>query len=186
MKRAITVVLAMAVAGVLVGALWAWVAPPVHGAIALTKSGERVHAYLGNEADHFFVSAVMMVGLLTAVAVVAAVAVWQWRQQRGPWMVVALTLGGLAEAAAATGLGAAIARLRYGVVDIGKAPVSPEHRVHYVTEAPTVFFGHAPLAVAATLLVPAVAATLAYAAMVAASARDDLGVAAPSVPETVG
>jgi Protein of unknown function (DUF2567) len=184
MKRALAVVVGLAVAGVLVGALWAWLAPPVHGAIALTKAGERVHAYLGNEADHFFVSAVMMIGLLTAAAVVSAVAVWQWRQHRGPWMVVALTLGGLAAAGAATGVGAALGRLRYGVVDIAGAPVSPDHRVHYVTEAPTVFFGHAPLEVLATLLVPAVAAALTYASMAAGSAHDDLGVT-PSVPETV-
>jgi hypothetical protein len=99
-------------------------------------------------------------------------------------MVVALTLGGLAAAGAATGVGAALGRLRYGVVDIAGAPVSPDHRVHYVTEAPTVFFGHAPLEVLATLLVPAVAAALTYASMAAGSAHDDLGVA-PSVPQTV-
>ena len=55
----------LAVAGALVGALWAWLAPPIHGVVALTQSGERVHDYLGNEADHFFVAAFLMLGLLT-------------------------------------------------------------------------------------------------------------------------
>ena len=45
-------------------------APPVHGVIALTKSGERVHAYLGNEADNFFVAAFLLVGIVVALAVV--------------------------------------------------------------------------------------------------------------------
>ena len=181
------VVVGFAVAGALVGVVWAWLAPPVHGAIALTKAGQRVHVYLGNEADHFFVAAVMMVGLLAAVAVVAAVLVWQWRQRRGPAMVVALTLGGLAAAGSATGVGALLASLRYEVADIAAAPVSPEHRVHYLVEAPSVFFGHTPLQIVATLLVPAAAATLTYASLVAASAHDDLGVGdgvEVSVPET--
>jgi hypothetical protein len=176
------VVVGFAVVGVVVGAVWTLLAPPVHGAVALNKAGHRVHVYLGNDADHFFVSAVMMVGLLIGVAVVAAVLVWQWRPHRGPAMVIALILGGLAATGAATGVGAALARLRYGAVDIAGAPVSPQHRVHYVTEAPTVFFGHTPLQVIATLVLPAAAATLTYATMVAASASDDLGVE-PSVPE---
>ena len=185
MKRVATVVVGLVVLGVLLGAVWAGVAPPVHGAVALTKAGERVHVYLGNEADHFFVAAVMMVGLLVAAAVVSAVAVWQWRSHRGPWMVVGLILGGVAAAGAATAVGAALGWLRYGAVDIAGAPVSPEHRVHYVTEAPSVFFGHGPLQAAATLLLPAVAAALTYGAMAAAAADDDLGVN-PSVAQTAG
>jgi hypothetical protein len=185
MKRVLGVVAAMAVGGALVGALWDWLAPTVHGVVALTKAGERVHVYLGNEADHFFVSAVMMVGLLFSLAVVSAVAVWQWRTQRGALMVVALTLGGLAAAGAATAVGAALGRVRYGVLDIAGAPVTADNRVHYVTEAPTVFFGHTPLQALATLVVPAVAATVTYAALAAGSARDDLGVTA-SIPERIG
>ena len=74
--------------------LWAWIAPPVHGVVALTKSGDRVHAYLGNEADHFFVGGVPDAWACSSVlAVVAAVLVWQWRAHRGPVMVAALTVG---------------------------------------------------------------------------------------------
>ena len=70
-------------------------------------------------------------------------------------------------------------RARYGVVDIDAAPVTPEHRVHYFTEAPSVFFGHSPLQIAATLLVPAAAAALVYALIAVSTPRDDLGAYPP-------
>ena len=52
--------------------------------------------------------------------------------------------------------------------------MSPEHRVHYVVEAPAVFFGHSPLQIAATILFPAAVAALVYALMAVSTARDDL------------
>jgi hypothetical protein len=85
----VTVIIGLAVTGAVVGALWAWAAPAVHGVVALSRSGNRVHAYLGHEADHFFVAAFLMLGMLTVVAVVAPVLIWQWRAHRGPLMVVA-------------------------------------------------------------------------------------------------
>jgi hypothetical protein len=185
MKRVAVAVVGMAIAGALIGVLWFALAPPVHGAVVLTKSERRVHVYLGSEADHFFEAAVIMVGLLAGVAVVAAVLVWQWRAHRGSLMVIALALGGLVQACAATGVGAALSRLYYGAVDVAGAPISPQHRVHYVTEAAAVFFGHTPLQLLATLLAPVAAATLAYGLMAAGSEDDDLGVA-PSVSETAG
>lgn len=182
MKGWIRLTVGMAVAGVVLGGLWAWLAPPVHSAAVVTKSGRRVQQFLGNEADHYFDAAVLMAGLLVGLGVVAAVLVWQWRQRRGPAMVIGLTAGGLAAAAAATGTGAGIVRIRYGHFDIDAVP--GDHKVHYVTEAPAVFFGHTPLQVMTLLLLPAVAAVLTYAMMAAASAHDDLG-RKPSVPETV-
>jgi hypothetical protein len=75
--RAVVITVAgVTVIGALVGALWAWLAPPIHGVVALTKRGERVKAFLGNEADHFFVAAVLMVGMLGALAIIAAVLLW--------------------------------------------------------------------------------------------------------------
>jgi len=180
---AITVAL-LTVAGALVGALWAWLAPPIHGVVALTKSGERIKVYLGNEADHFFIAAFLIVGMLGVVAVVAAVLLWQWRAHRGPVMAAALSIGLAAGAGAGAGVGAVLTRLRYGTIDMAGAPVSPEHRVHYVVEAPAVFFGHAPLQIAATILLPAAAAALVYALMAVSTARDDLG-AWPPVEEPV-
>jgi hypothetical protein len=181
-RRWLAVPAGMALAGVAAGAVWAWLAPASHSAVVVTKSGKRLHEYLGNEADHYFDSAVMMVGLLVGLAVVSAVLVWQWRQRRGPAMVVGLTAGGVALAAAATGTGAGLVRLRYGHTDIGA--VAADHKIHYITEAPAVFLGHTPLQVLTVLLLPAAAAALTYGMMAAASAHDDLGVK-PSVPETV-
>ena len=82
---AVSVVVALTVCGAALGALWAWIAPSVHTLTALTRSGERVDAFLGTEADNLFVAAAMMIGLLCMLAIVAAVAVWQWRDHPGPW-----------------------------------------------------------------------------------------------------
>ena len=182
-RRAVTTaVVGLAVSGALVGALWAWLAPPIHGIIALTKKGERVTAYLGNEADHFFIAAFLLVGMLGALAVIAAVLLWQWRAHRGPVMVAAVAIGAAAAAGAAAGAGTVVAHWRYGAIDIAGAPVSPEHRVHYVVEAPAVFFGHSPLLIATTILLPAAVAAALYALMAVATQRDDLG-AWPPVEE---
>jgi hypothetical protein len=185
-RAVLTTVAALTVAGALVGALWAWLAPPVHGVVALTKSGERVKAYLGNEADHFFIAAALLVGMVSALAVVAAVLVWQWRAHRGPTMVAALSVGAAAAAGAAAGVGAVLARWQYGVVDIASAPVTPEHRVHYIVEAPAVFFGHGPLQIAATILFPAATAALVYALMAVSTQRDDLGAWPPQEEPVIG
>jgi hypothetical protein len=177
-KPYLIVVAGMAVAGAVAGAVWAWIAPPAHSVAAVTRSGNRVHDYLGTEADHYFDSAVMMIGLLVGLAVVSAVLVWQWRQSRGPAMVIGLTLGGMLAAAAATGTGAGLVRIRYGHIDIGAVPA--DHKIHYLTEAPSVFLGHSTLQVFTVLLVPAAVAALTYAVMAAASAHDDLGVQPPA------
>ncbi len=88
----------------------AWIAPPIHGVVALDHSGERVHDYLGTESEHFFVAAVLMLGLLSVVSVVAPVLVWQWGEHRGPGMVAALSIGLVAAAAAAAAVGAPLVR----------------------------------------------------------------------------
>ena len=132
--------------------------------VALTKSGERVKATWATRPTISSSSAFLIVGMLGAVAVVAAVLVWQWRAHRGPVMVAALAVGAAAAAGAAAGVGArSWCGCDTGRIDIAAAPVSPEHRVHYVVEAPAVFFGHSPLQIAATLLLPAAAAALVYA-----------------------
>jgi uncharacterized protein DUF2567 len=172
---AVIVVVSLAVVGALIGVLWSRVAPPVRGVVALTRGGDRVHAYLGNEADHFFTAAFMMVGMLVVAAVVAAVLVWQWRAHRGPVLVSALAIGCAVTAAAAGAVGSALMRGRFGPIDIAAAPVSPENRVYYVTEAPGVFFGQSPLQVATTILFPAAIAALVYALIAVSTARDDLG-----------
>jgi hypothetical protein len=165
----------LAVAGAVTGALWSMLAPPVHGVVALTRAGERIRAYLGADADHFFTAAFLFVGMLTAVAVVGAVWLWQWRAHRGPVLVTALAVGGALAGVVAAGVGAALMRLRYGAVDVAAAPVTPEHRFHYVVEAPGVFFGHTPLQVACSIIFPAAIGALVYAMCAVATSRDDLG-----------
>jgi hypothetical protein len=175
----VRVVVGLVAAGVVVGAVWACLAPPIHAVIALTR----------DESDRLFLGAFLMAGLLGAVAVVAATLAWQWRAHRGPAMVGALAVGAMATAGVATGVGAALVRWRYGVIDVATAPVTPEHRVHYVIEAPAVFFGHTPFQIATTILLPAGVAALVYALCTLATKRDDLGAWPPvtdPVPTAVG
>jgi Protein of unknown function (DUF2567) len=174
-RAAITVAVGLLPAGALVGGLWAWIAPPLHGVLALTHDSQRLHDYLGSESDHFFVAAFLMLGLLNVVAAVAAVLAWQWRPHRGPAMVVGLCTGLVIAAAVAVGVGVLLAHLRYGTVDFAALPVSHEHPLYYFTEAPPVFFGPSRLQIACTLLLPAATAALVYAVPAAATARDDLG-----------
>ena len=75
MKQWLMVTVGMAVAGGAAGAVWTLLAPPVHSVVVVTKSGKRVHEFLGNEADHYFDSAVMMSGLLIGLGVISAVLV---------------------------------------------------------------------------------------------------------------
>jgi len=183
-RAALTTVVGLTVAGALVGALWAWLAPSIHAVVALTKSGNRVKGYLGNESDNFFTAAFLMVGMASVLAFVAAVLVWKWRAHRGPVIAAALSIGSAAAGAAAAGVGAVLVHWRYGTIDMAAAPVSPEHRVHYVIEAPAVFFGHGPLQIATTILFPAAVAAFVYALMAVSTQRDDLG-AWPPVEQPV-
>ena len=123
-----------------------------------------------------------MLGMLTVLAVVAAVLVWQWRAHRGPTMVGALTVGMAVGGLAAAGVGTALARMRYGIIDFDTALVTPEHRVHYFTQAPSVFFGPTPVQMAVGVLVPAAAAALVYALLAVSTVRDDLGAYPPEGP----
>ncbi len=174
--RAIAIAgLGSAAAGLVIGALWAWIAPPIHAVVALTRAGERVHDYLGNESEHFFDAPCLMLGLLTVLAVVAPVLAWQWREHRGPGMVVALSTGMATAAAAATAIGAALVRISYGALNFDAVPLSKGPSVAYVIQAPPVFFADNPVQVAMTLLWPAAIAALVYAVLAAADARDDLG-----------
>jgi hypothetical protein len=190
-RAIIVVTLGLVLTGVLVGVLWAWIAPSIHAVVAVNRAGERVHDYLGSESENFFIAPFLLLGLLNTVAVVAAVLVWLWRVHRGPGMVVGLCLGLMAAAAAAAGVGALLVRLRYGALDFDTVPLlaNADHGLTYVIEAPPVFFARTPLQALATLLSPAAVAALVYALIAAGDARDDLGAdpAAdrPSSPLTV-
>ncbi|MGH3725949.1 MAG: DUF2567 domain-containing protein [Mycobacterium sp.] len=164
----------LTVAGALVGALWSVIAPGVHGAIADTRDNGRVFVHLGNQADNFFVATTMLMGMAAVVAVVVSAAAWQWKAHRGPLMIGALTVGALASSAAAAGVGAVLARLRYGALDIAAAQLEEGHRIKYVVEAPAVFYGHTPSQIAVTLALAPCLAAVTYMFGVVACARDDL------------
>lgn len=172
---ALRVAIGLTLTGALVGAVWSAVVPPIHGAVVLSRKGERVSGFIGDESDRVFLGASLMVGFLAVCAVVAAVLVWQWRAHRGPLMAAALVCGGLAGGALAPSIGAALAHWRYGTVDVAAAPISPEHRVYYTTEAPSALFGHSPWLIAATVVFPAGISALVFALCVLATKRDDLG-----------
>lgn len=176
------VVVGLTLTGLLVGVLWAWLAPSVQTVIALARNGDRVRGYVGDEADHLFIAAFEMMGFLFVLAVVSATLVWNWRPHRGPLMVAAVSLGLTAAAGVAAGVGAVLVHWRYGTVDVAGAPISPEHRVHYVFEAPGVFFGHSPWQLATTILFPAGIAALVYAICALSAKRDDLGAWPPVEP----
>ncbi|OMC43685.1 hypothetical protein A5745_17580 [Mycobacterium sp. IS-2888] len=161
--------------GALIGGLWAWIAPPIHVAVAITRAGERVHEYLGTESGHFFNAPCLMLGLLTVVSVIAPVLAWQRRERRGPAMVVGLSVGMMVVAAAASAVGALSVLLRYGAVNFDAVPLVGKPAVAYVVQAPPVFFGPGPLHAVLTLLWPAGVAALVYAVLAAGNARDDLG-----------
>jgi len=173
-SAALIVVVALAGCGAVLGVLWSWMAPSIHTVTALTRSGDQVDAFLGTESDNLFVAAAMLIGLLSMLAIVSAVLVWQWRPHRGPVLVTALWIGQLAAGVTAAGAGAMLVRWRYGTPEHQGAPLSPENRVHYLTEAPPVFLGDGPLQIALNLLLPAAVAALTYAVMAVATPRDDL------------
>jgi hypothetical protein len=174
-RASVIAALGLSVTGVLIGGLWAWIAPPIHVVVAITHAGERVHDYVGAESEHFFNAPCLMLGLLTAVAVVAPVLAWQSRARRGPRMVVGLSLGMVIVSVAAAAVGALLVRLRYGALNFDAIPLFGKPAVAYVVQAPPVFFGLGPLQVVLTLFWPAAIAALAYALLAAGSARDDLG-----------
>jgi hypothetical protein len=174
-RAVVAAALGVAATGVVIGGLWAWIAPPIRAVVAITRAGERVHDYLGSESGHFFDAPCLLLGLLTVLAVVGTVLVWQRREHRGPAMVLGLSLGMVLAAAAAAGTGALLVRLRYGALNFDAVPLSGRPSVAYVTQAPPVFFSLDLPQVAVTLMWPAGIAALVYALLAAADARDDLG-----------
>lgn len=174
-RATVIATLAAAATGAVIGGVWAWIAPPIHAVVAITRAGERVHDYLGAESQHFFDAPCLLLGLLTVLAVVGSVLAWQWRVHRGPAMVAGMSLGMLAVAVIAAGTGALLVRLGYGALHFDAVPLSGSPAIAYVREAPPVFFGRSPLHAAVTLLWPAGVAALVYAVLAAADARDDLG-----------
>lgn len=93
---ALGVLCAVAVAGLPLGALWSWLAPPefvVRSPRAVTPGG--VLPFVG-QTEHRFddMATFMLLGL--AAGVLTGVALWLLRRRRGPLVLVAAVLGSLA------------------------------------------------------------------------------------------
>jgi len=181
-RRAVAVAaLGVPAIGALIGALWAAIAPPIHAVVAITHSGERVHDYLGNDSQHFFDAPCLMLGLLTVLAVVAAVVAWQRRSRRGPAMVIRLAVAMAAAAGAAAAVGALVVRRIYGTLDFDAVPLVGRPSVAYVMQGPPVFFSVQPLPAALTVIWPVGIAALIYSALAVWHAHDDLSARGPVV-----
>jgi hypothetical protein len=174
-RRAVAATLVVLAIGALIGALWGSIAPPIHAVVAITHSGERVHDYLGNDSQHFFDAPCLMLGLLTVLAVVAAVVAWQRRARRGPAMVIRLVVAMAAAAGAAAAVGVLVVRRIYGALDFDAVPLVGRPSVAYVLQGPPVFFSVQPLTAALTVIWPVGIAALVYAVLVVWHAHDHLG-----------
>ena len=184
-RAAVAAALGVPAIGALIGGLWGSIAPPIHAVVAITHSGERVHDYLGNDSQHFFDAPCLMLGLLTALAVVAAVVAWQRRARRGPAAVIRLVAAMAAAAAAAAAVGTLVVRQNYGTLDFDAVPLVGRPSVAYVLQGPPVFFSDQPLQAALTVIWPVGVAALVYAVLAVWHAHDHLGVAQTSEWPTV-
>jgi Protein of unknown function (DUF2567) len=97
--------LALLVAGVVVGALWSAVAPRME--FRVVEGGSAVA--LRPESEEFIAADGWFALFTLAAGVLAAVAVWLVRSVRGPLTLVALTLGGLLGAIITWRVGALLA-----------------------------------------------------------------------------
>jgi hypothetical protein len=98
-------------------------------------------------------------------------------------MVAALAIGSAGGSGASAGVGAVLVHWRYGAIDIASAPVPPEHRVHYVVEAPAVFSARAARSRRRSCFRPPLPRL--FALMAVSTQRDDLG-AWPPVEQPPG
>lgn len=131
------VVLAMAVAGLLLGVLWYLVAPRLSFRIdasdnILPLGPVESEALIG--ADGWFVALTALVGLLAGVTTW-----WRWRAVRGPAVAVGLAAGGLAGALVASWIGHLLgqgpsAAALHQVGNVVKTPLELRSKVALIAE----------------------------------------------------
>ncbi|HKS52823.1 MAG TPA: DUF2567 domain-containing protein [Pseudonocardiaceae bacterium] len=112
-RPALTVLGVVALLGVPLGLLWSWLAPPefvARSPRALTPGG--VLPFIG-QSDHRFddMATFLLFGL--AAGVLTGAALWLYRRQRGPLIVLAGVLGSLIAAWLAMHLGLGVVAARY-------------------------------------------------------------------------
>lgn len=144
--------------GVVVGAVWAWVARSVP--VGVLDDGSTV--VLDPQSSAGFGPMGLFVALTLGAGLVTGVAVWRWRRWRGPTVLLAATGGGVVAATIAALVGLALVELRYsGVVDAAAAG--------------TVVSGPPSITTWAVVLAQPLGVALAQTVLVALSRREDLG-----------
>ncbi len=145
-------IIALAVVGVVLGVVWAWWSPPVPAGINLAAGLER------QENPDFLAADARFAVLTLGVGAVAGCGAWFLRPARGPWMMLALAVGGIV-GAVLTGV---VGNLIGGGTD--DAPVNQ-------------VMAHLELRVQMTgsYYLEAALAVLVYSLLVAFAAADDLG-----------
>jgi hypothetical protein len=154
-RAAAAIVMVLALAGCLLGLVWAWWSPA-------GPAGERIPAgVIVDETEAFIAADGRFLVLTAAVGLVAALVAWRLRYTRGAWVAGALGLGGV--------VGALLTEL-IGHLVKGASPAIPEQQG-------VVVYRHLALSVHATglLLAEGAVAALVYGLFVAFTAYDDLG-----------
>lgn len=162
-RAVVTMAVASVLAGALAGVVWGLIAPGQH---LFVSDGQHVLS-IDRDSNNVFVAIGLFV-LITALAGVACGAIaWAWRSARGPEMALAVTVGGLAGAWLAAGIGGLVASARLGWAGDGAMAGMVEQ---LVVRPPTIDLWVA-------LIGQALAAGVVYLVATTLSPDSDLGVA---------
>jgi hypothetical protein len=107
----------LVVLGAPIGLLWSALAP--HATAAQTSGGA---IYTGFNNEVFFAADGILGAMGLAIGILAGIAAYTWRSRRGPWMAVALALGGAAGSALAAYVGHQIGLATFNPL-VGSGPV---------------------------------------------------------------
>lgn len=168
LRSSVRLVLVLALAGVVAGLLWWWLAPRAD--FKVTSGGP---VPIGNPSEELLIADDSVLALiLFGFGLVAGVAAWFLRARRGVGTLFALAVGGAAMAVVAWQLGEFLGAgpTRAQLTDVGRVVTTPLH-----------------LGSLAALALASFAALLAYLVPVVTAHRDDLGrtPASPGAPEPV-
>jgi hypothetical protein len=161
---ALVAIAVLAVVGAALAPLWVHLAPRL--AFRVDQPGRALPVV--PEAEEYVAADGRFVIITLIVGVVAAVACWRARRSRGPWVLLALAVGGLLGAVVTWRLG-----LRIGT---GYQPAD-------LQVVGKVIYQPLTLRAKSALVVEPVAAVIGYLLAVGFSARNDLGRPEPGEPE---
>jgi hypothetical protein len=156
LRSSVRLVLVLALAGVIAGLVWWWLAPRAD--FTITGNGPVA---IGNPSEELLVADDAVLALiLTGFGLVAGAGAWFLRRRRGVGTILALAVGGAAMAAVAWQLGEVLGAgpTQAQLTDVGRVVTTPLR-----------------LGSLAALALPPFAALLAYLVPVVTAHRDDLG-----------